>query len=123
MSRTEGIDKVSDTLSEWEIERRQHEAAVREKHVAIENRRFAVDAAIRFLNRDATHVKDGAAVLLCAETFRRYVDDGTMPDITESVKVMHDWAWHLVRGLYPESEIQRAMQQKLAAQADEPVQS
>lgn len=104
------INKLNDTLSEWELERRQYEAAVRDKHVAIENRRFAVDAAIRFLNRDATHIKDGAAVLLCAETFRRYVDDGTMPDLTQAIQTTHDWATHLVRGLYPEVEIQQAMQ-------------
>lgn len=110
MADDQGVDKMSDTLSVWEGERRQYEAAVRAQHVAIENRRFAVEQATRFLNRDATHIKDVASVLLCAETFRRYVDDGTMPDISEAIRTTHEWAWHLVRGLYPEAEIQRAMQ-------------
>lgn len=80
------------------------------KRFDIDVRRFALGEAVNLMKGGVSvGVVQSSAVLLCAEQFRRYLQDGEMPDLSDAIKSTHEYAWHIVRGLYPESEIQRAV--------------
>lgn len=77
---------------------------------SIENRRFALEMATRFLGKGVgtNTVLNSAATVGVADMWAKWLDDGTQPDMEQAALDTAAFAWGVAKGLFPESVIEAA---------------